>query len=98
MVQFFKRRPGTREENMIFTDIQLEISAEPTEYTDYKNHEVIEVVNGVAEVPIKDNFSVISNDANTTVEYNRDINKAFEELKNAILSLGGKENESILNY
>lgn len=92
-VRFFKTNSGIREENMIFTDIQLEIGAEPTEYTDYKNHEVIEVVNGVAEVPIKDNFSVISTDANTTVEYNRDINKAFEELKNAILSLGGKEYE-----
>ena len=70
-------------------DIMLSVT--DTEYVPYTNKSY-EVVEGVAEIeslyPIM-NISSDVTDAVINVEYNKDINKAFEQLQNAIISLGG---------
>ena len=82
--------------NMVFKP-QLEVGAIAT---DYELYQIPMVVNSRADgsvVGLKSlypSFTLIPNDENVAIEctYNRDINKAFAELQQAILSLGGNIN------
>lgn len=72
---------------------QLEFGREPTQYEQYKKAKkyFLSEKGTIEACPEYPNTTVFSgNDGvNISVKYNRDINKAFDELKNAIISLGG---------
>jgi hypothetical protein len=88
---------------MVYKEIQLEIGESTTEYEDFVQlaeytPDADGVVSGVTSLYPSTTLMTDTDGVLIDATYNRDINKAFDELKNAILSLGGKENESILNY
>lgn len=72
---------------------QLEVGAAATEYEQYKKpQKYLSPENGTFKVACEyPNTTVLTDtaDVNIEFEYNRDVNKAFDELKNAIISLGG---------
>lgn len=74
--------------------LQLELSSTPTEYEPYVPAQTYSVTTDGTVLGVKNIYpttSLLSDKDGVVidVEYNRDINKAFEELKNAILSQGG---------
>ena len=75
---------------------QIELGTKPTEFEPYKNPITYSInADGTVEnvTPIY-STTILETDTEGVVldvEYNRDINKAFAELQNAILSLGGEE-------
>lgn len=84
-------RKGCTLENVIFKP-QIEMGSVATEYEPYKAPTLYTVNNGVAEIKsFYPSMTLVSGKKNVTAdfEYNRDINKAFEELQQAIIGLGG---------
>jgi hypothetical protein len=80
--------------SITYYDLQLEIGETATEYEQYKTPIIYEVgTDGVANgiVPIRPTTTLVTDTIGALIEceYNRDINKAFQELCNAIISLGG---------
>lgn len=73
--------------------IQLEEGVSATEYEPFESETYTPNVDGTVEgvTPIFPTTTLITDTSGVVldVEYNRDINKAFAELTNAILSLGG---------
>ena len=85
--------PGAGEMKNVTFRPMIEVGSTATSYEPYKepelyatdeNKELKLVGNGESMTLIADNGATI------TAEYNRDINKAFESIANAIISLGGE--------
>ena len=77
-------------------DIQVEIGETATEYEPYIEPTVYDVsadgtVEGVKSIYPNTTLYTDTSGAVIDAEYNRDINKAFAELQNAILAIGGLE-------
>ena len=78
----------------IMSNIQLEIGTTETAYEPYiEPIEYLVSADGAAEgvTPISPTTTLVTDTAGAVIDctYNRDINKAFEELYNAIISTGG---------
>lgn len=94
MIYLYKRDATIFEENIVFEKIQLEIGNAPTEYNNYiqpteYTPDADGVVSGVTSLYPSTTLMTDTDGALIDATYNKDINKAFEEIKNAILSLGG---------
>lgn len=94
MIYLYKRDATIFEENIVFEKIQLEIGNAPTEYNNYiqpteYTPDESGIVSGVTSLYPSTTLMTDTDGAIIEATYNRDINKAFEELKNVILSLGG---------
>jgi hypothetical protein len=76
-----------------FRDFQIEIKGSKTDYEPYIEGEAIAAAVGeIVELsPIAPNMTIYTatNGALLDVAYKRDINKAFEKIEQAIISLGG---------
>ena len=79
--------------NNIGNDLQIEIGSTATDYEEFNRTEYTPnadgTVNGVTRLYPCTNLSTNVDGIVIECEYNRDINKAFEELQQAIISLGG---------
>lgn len=71
---------------------QLEVGTEATAYEPYVEPIEVAVLDGVAEVPSLYPDTTIIGEGALEAAYNRDINKAYTELVNAIIALGGAMN------
>lgn len=79
---------------MTFGNVQLELGATATEYELYKTAaEFTPAADGTVSgvLSLSPTTTLITNTSGATIdaEYNRDINKAFAEMQQAILSMGG---------
>lgn len=85
-IQFRYWGGGAFADNPVTTQIELgtEVAEVLTPYVD-----VVTVPTGTEVQLLPDVTTIYSKDAVVTCEYNRDINAAYEELRNAIISLGG---------
>ena len=75
-----------------FTGVQVEIGTAATECELYKEpitYTADENGNVDGIISNGENMTLIANDGIVTAEYNKDINKAFEQLTQAIISMGG---------
>ena len=94
MVCFAAYSPSAASEELIFSNIQLELGATATEYESYKTPTEYTpsadgTVSGVKSLYPTTTLMTDTEGAIIEAEYNRDINKAFAELQQAILSMGG---------
>ena len=75
-----------------FADFQLELSGSKTEYEPYKEPETVQVnVDGTASISGNGESITLITDTDgitITAEYNKDLNKAFAEIYQAIAHLG----------
>lgn len=81
-------------EELTFTNIQLELGTTKTDYEPYKEcAEYTPTADGTVEgvTSLYPNTTLMTDTEGVIIdcEYNRDINKAFAELQQAIISLGG---------
>lgn len=82
------------ETNKTYSDFQLEIGSTATDYEPYKEcAEYTPTSDGIVEsvTSLYPNTTLMTDTGGVIIdcEYNRDINKAFAELQQAIISLGG---------
>ena len=82
---------GVTMDNVVFKP-QLEVGTKKTEYEPYVEPIEVAAVDGAAEVPSLYPTTTIIGEGALEAAYNRDINKAYTELVNAIIALGGAMN------
>lgn len=89
----FLIRPATANSTCTFSNFQLELGSTATPYEPYKGQTYTPAADGtVSGVKSLYPTTTLMTDAEGAIidaEYNRDINKAFAEMQQAIISLGG---------
>ena len=81
---------ATAQTNFGYFNIQIEAGSTATEYEPYKEPEsYIANDSGKVDIPYKCASMTLVSNTEMSVEYNRDINKAFAELQTALISMGG---------
>ena len=94
-IYIYKNTPGTAlTRDLDITNIQIEIGTAPTNYEPYEEPIVYQTIDDTGRIyDIKSRAGTMTfltdGTALAFVQYNRDINKAFQELRDAIISLGG---------
>lgn len=89
-----KNNDGTYTYNTIeFSRIQLELGEKATEYNNFYNFQQLSPqmnnIDNLINIYPCMTLTTDNSEAEIDIEYNKDINKAFEEISNAIISLGG---------
>lgn len=84
---------GNSDTTVSYSDVQVELGPVVTDYESYRGQTYTPDSNGVVSgvISLYPTTTLMTDTAGITInaEYNRDINKAFAELQQAILSMGG---------